>query len=369
MKSTEEKSQALAVDRFFAIQRGVSDNDKLILQKQLEEVRFNDKENAVVIGDDSEDGMYIVTSGHAYVKNADGEIVSELEAGDYFGELALLIDGKRTATVEADGELETLRIPKSAYLSMVKESPKSQAYLFENLYKKLSDRYQKIVELTNTRQKYLQMLKVIPLFILVIIISQIFVEKFDSFASSIVSVILQLIVFIAAFAIAKISLADVGFVQKEKPSLLYGIISAVTSCVLFGFLLLPEATFAGGEIMSMTPMRIVDTVSPVLTTLYSATFFILFMPYAMKVIHGGVKDHFKKGIIPTMAMTVLLAVPLLTRMANAAGIYMIIAPVAFIVSIGTLCYLRLKKENTIPVAVGLVVGAIIIMVFKLLFFR
>jgi hypothetical protein len=48
------------------------------------------------------DAMYLIETGQA-VAEKDGEKVMEYENGDYFGELALLTDGKRQADVRASG--------------------------------------------------------------------------------------------------------------------------------------------------------------------------------------------------------------------------------------------------------------------------
>ena len=48
--------------------------------------------------------FYVLTEGRVHV-SVDGEAVGEIEPGDFFGEIALLGDGFRTATVVADDDV------------------------------------------------------------------------------------------------------------------------------------------------------------------------------------------------------------------------------------------------------------------------
>ena len=55
-------------------------------------------------------GFFVVASGEAAV-NVGGKDVGTLGAGDHFGELALVSEAARTATVTATTELQLLEIP------------------------------------------------------------------------------------------------------------------------------------------------------------------------------------------------------------------------------------------------------------------
>jgi CRP-like cAMP-binding protein len=54
-------------------------------------------------------GFFVVAEGEAAV-SVDGDVVATLKPGDYFGELALITEGERTATVTATTDLRALVI-------------------------------------------------------------------------------------------------------------------------------------------------------------------------------------------------------------------------------------------------------------------
>jgi CRP-like cAMP-binding protein len=93
----------VAVDRGFAAQ----------------EVVFNE-------GDDS-DTCYIVRSGHARATRShrDGRvlILATFGPGDIFGELAMFDDERRSATVQATDELETIAVPGRDMRRLLQEHP------------------------------------------------------------------------------------------------------------------------------------------------------------------------------------------------------------------------------------------------------
>ena len=62
-------------------------------------------------GDPSQD-LYILVSGRLDVLKGNKEICEISEIGTLLGEIPLLLDTKRTATVKTRNEAKTLRIPK-----------------------------------------------------------------------------------------------------------------------------------------------------------------------------------------------------------------------------------------------------------------
>jgi CRP-like cAMP-binding protein len=77
-------------------------------------------------GDDS-DTCYIVRSGHARAirQHADGRTITlaNFGPGDIFGELAMFDDERRSATVQAIDDLETVAIPGSAMRGLLSRHP------------------------------------------------------------------------------------------------------------------------------------------------------------------------------------------------------------------------------------------------------
>jgi len=66
--------------------------------------------------------LYIVLSGRARVERA-GETVGQLGSGDFFGELALIEEHPRSATVIASEETDCLLLPAWEFTALLEEHP------------------------------------------------------------------------------------------------------------------------------------------------------------------------------------------------------------------------------------------------------
>ncbi len=74
------------------------------------------------------DAAYIVLAGKAdiLVDTLEGRVkVATLGKGDIIGEIAILCDVPRTATVVAHGDLETLRVAKDGFFHLVTQFPQA----------------------------------------------------------------------------------------------------------------------------------------------------------------------------------------------------------------------------------------------------
>jgi CRP-like cAMP-binding protein len=90
---------------------------------------------------DPGDAAYVVLSGSAdvLVKTQSGEIkVATLEPNSIVGEIAIICDVARTATVKANSPLETLRIRKDHFLRLLVEFPEVAVEIMRVLADRLS---------------------------------------------------------------------------------------------------------------------------------------------------------------------------------------------------------------------------------------
>jgi CRP-like cAMP-binding protein len=67
-------------------------------------------------------GFFVITDGEASVSR-DGKEVARLGAGDHFGELGLISDRARTATVTAETDLSTAMLASWEFKEFVRDNP------------------------------------------------------------------------------------------------------------------------------------------------------------------------------------------------------------------------------------------------------
>jgi len=94
----------------------------------------------VVRQGDPGDSAYILLAGEAdvIVATPNGELkVAKLGCNDIVGEIAILIDIPRTATVRATTELVTLRISKEHFLRLMTEVPEMGIEVMKELARRL----------------------------------------------------------------------------------------------------------------------------------------------------------------------------------------------------------------------------------------
>jgi CRP-like cAMP-binding protein len=88
------------------------------------EIRVYDDGAVVMRAGEAGDRFYLITSGTARVTVHDHDLPA-LGSGDGFGEIALLRDVPRTATVTADGPLSTLSLDREDFLGAISRTPAS----------------------------------------------------------------------------------------------------------------------------------------------------------------------------------------------------------------------------------------------------
>jgi len=83
--------------------------------------RFPARTSIVTAGTNA-DAFYVILDGKATVRAGNRRI--PLSTGDYFGEMALLDGGVRSASVVADTEMLLMAIPRRGFLKLLESEPK-----------------------------------------------------------------------------------------------------------------------------------------------------------------------------------------------------------------------------------------------------
>jgi CRP-like cAMP-binding protein len=109
----------------------VTQRDRRKLARMMRERTFAPGREIVVEGRNGV-GFFIITDGKAVVSIGD-RVISVLGPGDYFGEMALLHGGERSATVTAGSELHCLTITAWGFKSFVLEHPNVAWALLQTL--------------------------------------------------------------------------------------------------------------------------------------------------------------------------------------------------------------------------------------------
>ena len=82
------------------------------------------------------DAFFVILDGTATVR-VPGKRTIKLSPGDFFGELALLDDAPRSATVEADGEMLVMWVSRPAFQKLLKQEPKVAVEMLHTLAQRL----------------------------------------------------------------------------------------------------------------------------------------------------------------------------------------------------------------------------------------
>lgn len=104
-----------------------------------ERLTFRDGEILFRQGDPG-DAAYIIVSGRAavIVDTPGGQLrVAELKKNDFVGEIAILCDVPRTATIAATSELTALKISKDLFFRLVTEFPQMAVEIMRVLAQRL----------------------------------------------------------------------------------------------------------------------------------------------------------------------------------------------------------------------------------------
>src|SRR5919199_3313919 len=100
-----------------------------------EDEEFDEGETLAEEGE-AGDTFYVLLQGEAKVERG-GRKIARLLPGDFFGEIALIDAGPRTATVVAETPIQTLTIHRKRFQKMIEEDPSIVVQMLEELSKRL----------------------------------------------------------------------------------------------------------------------------------------------------------------------------------------------------------------------------------------
>ncbi len=105
------------------------------------QVRTRPAGTALIAQDEVGESMYILVSGHARVvlfgENGRELTLAELRPGDFFGELAILDERPRAASVIAVGDVALLELTRSAFNAHIERHPQTAVQLLKQMAARL----------------------------------------------------------------------------------------------------------------------------------------------------------------------------------------------------------------------------------------
>ena len=116
---------------------GVKEKDLKKLDKRMQERSFDEGEVITTQGE-SGLGFFVIENGNATVSRND-EVVRNLGPGDFFGEVALIDEGPRSATVVATTDLACRGMTAWEFKPFVEEHPDVAWALLQTLVGRLRE--------------------------------------------------------------------------------------------------------------------------------------------------------------------------------------------------------------------------------------
>lgn len=130
------KDLKIIKDFFQVGEEGQMPEGSRMLLEAMERKEFGQGQDIVTVGAQPDDGMYIILEGDVHVLTAEGVLINELGPGDVVGELALIKEDVRKATVRAVTGTVCANISRSLFLEIAEANRKVYGALLELLYTK-----------------------------------------------------------------------------------------------------------------------------------------------------------------------------------------------------------------------------------------
>ena len=115
---------------------GLERKDLDMIEQRM--VRRSYPKNTIILSEgDSSDSLYLILSGKVKVflndENGKEAIINYQEAGEYFGELSLIDDSKRSASIMTVEKTSLAVITKQAFYQIMNDNPAIAIHLLKDL--------------------------------------------------------------------------------------------------------------------------------------------------------------------------------------------------------------------------------------------
>jgi len=146
---TDEKSMTLNEESSFLSKvplfQELEPSRLKLLAFTSETVNFQNGEILFKAGEPG-DCAYVIMEGEVEILSTadDAAVVGVLQINQIFGELALLNDEPRSATLRARGELKVMKISESLFMELIRESPGLALNVVRQLSQKLAVSHQQV---------------------------------------------------------------------------------------------------------------------------------------------------------------------------------------------------------------------------------
>jgi CRP-like cAMP-binding protein len=117
--------------------KGLSKRELMSILRSSHAVQFPPGQTIIKEGETGK-GFFVLTRGKATV-SVDGKKVASLGPGSYFGEMAVLDGGPRTATIIAENLVGTLELTSSALLRVLAKEPDVSRSISTELRRRLEE--------------------------------------------------------------------------------------------------------------------------------------------------------------------------------------------------------------------------------------
>lgn len=127
------------VIRVSYLAQGLSDEDVDKIVEIARELHFSNGQYVVRADDDNHD-LYIVLEGVTSIETPSGEVIAKVGAGRLIGEVALIDDKPRSATVVSLGRSRLAALPAEDLRRVMAERPTMAVGILTNIARTLSER-------------------------------------------------------------------------------------------------------------------------------------------------------------------------------------------------------------------------------------